>query len=92
MSKVCKLLSGTPETKNVAVADKTALVRFCLAIFMTLHNGQAKHHHRNNRSRPLRRYLPHPLLLLHIPAVTDKIAPENPNIWTQFTLPGHERI
>lgn len=34
MSKVCKLLSGTPETKNVAVADKTAFVRFCLAIFM----------------------------------------------------------
>lgn len=87
MSKVCKLLSGTPETKkNVVVADRqTAFVRvrFCLATSMDPSIMVKQNtHYRNNCSCPLRRYFPIPLLLLHIPAVNHKIAPDNIDIWT----------
>ena len=41
----------------------------------TLNDDPAKHHRRNNSSRPLRRRLSRSLLRPPIPAVTSKIAP-----------------
>ena len=88
-SKFREYSAGCMSSGNDTLRGSTLEVRrwrtsSTLNTSVTLYNGPAKHHHRNNTSRPLHRHLPPPPLRPPVPAAT-KIAPNECNSDPSFT-------